>query len=53
MEREEMVEVIVNDLEAWLKRDEQSFWDHVRDIERFYLKHQSDVDLKDIYEGSV
>ena len=53
MDREEKIEVIVNDLEDWLARDEYSFWEHVRELERNYLRSKDDKELEGIYENSV
>ena len=35
MERSAMIQVIVDDLEAWLERDAYSFWDH-KDLQELY-----------------
>lgn len=52
MDREVMIEAIVNDLQDWCKRDRQSFWSHVEEMERDYLKDKSDKELKEIFEES-
>jgi hypothetical protein len=51
--RSEMVEFIVEDMRDWEKRDSVSFWDHVQDLERAYLKEKDDEELKQIYEESI
>lgn len=53
MDREKMIDDVCNDLQAWLKRDPQSFWDHVEELERAYLKEKPDKELADIHEASV
>jgi hypothetical protein len=53
MSRDEMIEAIVDNLEAWQKSDDSSFWGHIRNLERQYLRLRDDKEIKDIYEGSV
>lgn len=53
MDREQMIEAVVDDLEAWRERDSQSFWDHVRDMERTYLEGKEDEELTGIYNESI
>ena len=52
MDREQMIEVIVDDMEAWEKRDKQGFWEHIRDLERRYLRTMTDRELSETYEES-
>lgn len=53
MDREEMIDVIVDDMQDWLKRDPQDFWDHVAETERAYLRKMSDKELEGVYENSI
>ena len=53
MDREKMIEDVVGDMRDWLKRDAESFWDHIEDLERAYLRSKSDRELKDIHESSM
>jgi len=53
MDREKMIDTIVEDMEDWLERDAYSFWDHIRDLERDYLKAKDDKELAEIHEESV
>jgi uncharacterized protein YifN (PemK superfamily) len=48
MDRESMIDVIVNDLQDWEKRDRWEFWDHVQELERSYLNKMSDKELVDL-----
>lgn len=51
--RDEMIDFICEDMEAWAKRDSSSFWDHVKELERAYLKEKDDEELKQIYEETI
>ncbi len=51
--REQMVDFIVEDMRDWEKRDSSSFWEHVEELERAYLKNKPDKELKEIYEESI
>lgn len=51
--REEMIDFICEDMEAWMKRDSSGFWSHVQELERDYLKEKDDAELKNIYEESI
>lgn len=53
LSRDKMIEDICEDMQSWLKRDPSSFWDHVQDLERGYLKEKGTDELKDIYESSL
>lgn len=53
VDRNEMIDTIANDLEAWLKCDSYSFWDHIRDLEQQYLSKKSDSELMSIYSESI
>jgi hypothetical protein len=53
MDREQMIETIINDMEDWAKRDKQGFWDHIRDLERDYLKTMGDEELASVHENSI
>jgi hypothetical protein len=48
MDREKVIDKIVDDLPKWLKRDSSGFWDHVSQLERDYLKGLSDKDLEEL-----
>lgn len=48
-----MIDTIVDNMEQWLKTDAYSFWDHIRELERDYLRKMNDQDLTDVYEDSV
>jgi hypothetical protein len=50
MDREGMIDVIVEDLEAYLKRDKENFWEHIRDLERRYLRGLTDKELAGLHE---
>ena len=49
MDRNEMIDTIINDMQDWLKRDRDSFWEHVMDMERRYLSKMKDDELHGIY----
>lgn len=51
--RGEMVEFIVEDMRDWMKRDESSFWEHVQDLERAYLREKDDEEVKQIYNETI
>jgi len=53
MDREMMIEFIVDDMRDWLKREPGSFWDHIADLERKYLHDKADGELLEIYQESL
>lgn len=53
MDRERMTDTLVDDLEAWLKRDAEGFWDHIRDLERKHLRVKSDKKLSELYKDAL
>jgi len=53
MDREKMIDVLVEDLPDFLKRDAGGFWDHVSDMERIYLRAHSDKEIKEMYEDVI
>ena len=53
MDRERMIDTIIDDLEGWLERDAYGFWDHIRDVEREYLKKKGDEELDELVAQSV
>jgi hypothetical protein len=52
-DRDTMVEKIVDDLEAFLKRDRDAFWEHVREMERKYLYKMPYKELVGVYEDTI
>lgn len=53
MDREQMIEAVVDNLEAWRERDASGFWDHVCDLERAYLEKMEDKELEGVYQESI
>ena len=51
--REEMIDFVCEDLRDWEKRDSASFWEHVEELERRYLRKKDDTELKQIYNESI
>ena len=48
MDRDKMIDTIVDDLPKWLKRDAGGFWEHVSQLERDYLRSLTDKDLQEL-----
>jgi len=53
MDRELMVEFIIGDLQDWLKRDANSFWEHIADLERQSLEAKTDGELLEVYQDTI
>ena len=53
MDREKMIEAIVDDMESWERRDKGGFWEHIRDLERRYLEKMDDKELNEVYQESI
>lgn len=51
--RDVIIEAILDDMPAWLKRDASGFWEHVQDLERQFLEAQTDGELLELYQNSV
>lgn len=52
MNREKMIQDVLDDMRDWLKRDSSGFWDHVYDLERAHLRKLSDKELAEVHEAS-
>lgn len=53
MDRELMVEFIVDDLQDWFKRDKPGFWNYIANLERDYLHGLDDGDLLKAYQDTI